>query len=383
MKALRIAHVSATFPPYFSGTGNVCYHNARQLARRGHRVSVFTAALPGEPAVEDSDDLHVERLRPLFRTGNAPLLPQLSRRLDDFDIIHLHYPFFGGEGAALAAKRRGTPLVITYHQDVLLGGLGGLVEKMLRPSLSRWVLRNADRLLFTSLDYARSSHVRPLLSGREAHIAAQPNGVDTQKFTPDPPSPALAAQYRQNAGDFIILLVATLDRAHYFKGVDVLLEALAALPAAYRAIIVGEGNLRASYQDQAQRLGLDGRAHFAGRVADADLPDFYRLADVTVLPSTTMGEAFGLVLVESMACATPVIASSLPGVRSVVSEGVDGGLVQPGDSSDLHDRLEWLGQMSPAQRRQMGLAGRRKVEECYTWPYLAGRLENTYRELLN
>ena len=74
---MRIAHVSATFPPYYGGTGNVCYHNARVLAERGHDVHVFTADWPGER--DDPPGVTVHRLKPLFRIGNAPVLPQLSR----------------------------------------------------------------------------------------------------------------------------------------------------------------------------------------------------------------------------------------------------------------------------------------------------------------
>ena len=71
---------------------------------------------------EHIDGITIHRLRPLFRTGNAPFLPSLLRELRRFDLIHLHYPFFGGEITALAARLQDCPLVITYHQDVLLKG---------------------------------------------------------------------------------------------------------------------------------------------------------------------------------------------------------------------------------------------------------------------
>ncbi|MCB0002896.1 MAG: glycosyltransferase, partial [Anaerolineae bacterium] len=74
---LRIAHVTATFPPYRGGTGNVCYHNARELARRGHDVHVFTSTVDGAPQRETRDGIEIHRLSPLVRVGNAPLLPQL------------------------------------------------------------------------------------------------------------------------------------------------------------------------------------------------------------------------------------------------------------------------------------------------------------------
>jgi glycosyltransferase involved in cell wall biosynthesis len=381
MPALRIAHVTATFPPYRGGTGNVCYHNARELARRGHEVHVLTAAVAGAPARELRDGIAIQRLRPLVRLGNAPLLPGLAGALRGFDIVHFHYPFFGGEPAALSVHLRRAPLVITYHQDVLLSGALGMIEQVMRWSAGRWTLRSADQLLFTSADYSHASYVRPLLRGREQHVSELPNGVDSQVFTPGRPSADMRARHGIAPSDQVALLVAGLDRAHYFKGVDIFLRALATLPPSTRGMIVGDGDLRDQYQALATQLGLASRVIFAGRVPDAALPDYYRMADITVLPSITMGEAFGLVLIESLACATPVIATRLPGVRTVVDHGRDGLLVEPGDPAALAQAIEqicWDG----AARQAMGRAGRAKVEARYDWRQIGARLEQIYLNVL-
>lgn len=378
---LRIAHVTATFPPYRGGTGNVCYHNARELARRGHEVHVFTAAIDGASGDERRDGITIHRLRPLLRVGNAPILPGLLTALRGFDVIHLHYPFFGGEITTLAARLSHTPLVITYHQDVLLHGLMGLIARALRLTAGRLTLRSAARLLFTSRDYGSASYVRPLLRGREAQIGELPNGVDISAFMPGPADAELRSQHRISGEDRVALLVAGLDRAHYFKGVDVFLRALAQLPPAIKGVIVGDGDLRAGYESTATALGLSDRVCFAGRVSDADLPRYYRLADVTVLPSVTMGEAFGLVLVESLASGRPVIATNLPGVRTVVSQGRDGLLVAPNDPAAL---AQALGQIldDGDRSRAMGQAGRAKVESLYDWAQIGARLEAIYQQVL-
>lgn len=379
---MHIAHITATFPPYRGGTGNVCYYNARELARRGHQVTVFTAAAEGAPDQERIEGFQVQRLRPWLRVGNAPLLPQLTTALHGFDVIHLHYPFYGGELSALTARLSRTPLVITYHQDVLQAGLIGRVAAMLTHTVGRWTLRSSCRLLFTSTDYGRASHVRPMLTGREQIIDELPNGVDVAAFTPNAAPQSLRARYGLGADTQTALLVAALDQPHYFKGVDIFLHALSRLPATVHGLIVGDGALHSAYQMQADALGLGGRIRFAGRVPTDELADHYRLADVTVLPSTTMGEAFGLVLVESLACGTPVIASNLPGVRTVVADGVDGFLATPGDPDELKAKLEQILSLPPAQRQAMGQAGRRKVEQRYAWPQIGARLEAVYGEVL-
>ena len=178
------------------------------------------------------------------------------------------------------------------------------------------------------------------------------------------------------------MLVAGLDVPHYFKGVELFIQAVLELPAIVKGLIVGDGNLRSTYEQQVHKLDGENRILFAGRVSDAELPDYYRLADVTVLPSLTMGEAFGLVLVKSMACGTPVIASNLPGVRTVVDDGRDGYLVQPGDRADLQTGLNRILSLPSAARQAMGAAGRRKVEQHYTWAKAGERLETIYRQLL-
>jgi glycosyltransferase involved in cell wall biosynthesis len=376
--SLRIAHVTATFPPYRGGTGNVCYHNARELARRGHEVHVFTAAMPGLAARSSSNGVHVHRLRPIVQVGNAPVLPGLMQALRGFDMLHLHYPFFGGEITALAAALNRIPLVITYHQDVFLDGVIGAVATTMRHTVGRLALRSATRLLFTSSDYGRASYVRPMLHGRTHLIDELPNGVDAARFQPSADDTGLRARHHLAQHDQVAMIVAGLDKAHYFKGVHVFLAALSQLPPQVKGLIVGDGDLRQSYERSAAALGLDGRVIFAGRVSEELLPRYYQMADVTVLPSVTMGEAFGLVLVESLACGTPVVASNIPGVRTVVDHGGDGLLAAPESVPDLAKQLSQLLALPAERRRAMGMAGRRKVEQRYSWSRIGQRLEQIY-----
>ena len=369
---LRIAHVSATFPPYRGGTGNVCWQNARELARRGHNVTVLTAAVDGGSANEQRDGVRIKRITPLMRVGNAPLLPELLGALNGFDIIHLHYPFFGGELTTAAAWRNHTPLVVTYHQDVLLDGPLGLLATLLRHTVGRVTLRRAARVLFTSLDYAAASYVSPMLRDRPQSLAALPNGVDTVRFAPGAASSDIRAQHSIPHTAPLALLVAGLDRAHAFKGVDVLLRSLAQTSIAAWAVIVGDGALRSSYEQLARELGVAARVRFAGRVDDEALPDYYRCATVTVLPSVTMGEAFGLVLLES---------SNLPGVRTVVQDTVDGLLVPSGDERSLAAAIDDIAR-DPTRRTAMGTNGRMRIVGMYRWESIGERLEAIYGDIL-
>jgi glycosyltransferase involved in cell wall biosynthesis len=309
------------------------------------------------------------------------LLPGLLM-LPRYDLIHLHFPFyFGAELAAFTAWRWRTPLVVTYHQDMLRGGLVGWVARLHDRTLGAWILRLARRVCFSTLDYARHSKMSWLLN-IPGHVAELPNGVDTDHFHPRVDGSTVRQRLRIPETLPLVLMVASLDQAHYFKGLPVLLQAIKQLSDLdLRLVVVGEGDLRAAYQNQADQLGLRAKVIFTGSVSQADLPAYYAAADLVVLPSVTMGEAFGVVLLEAFASARPVIASRLPGVRVVVSDGEDGFLVVPADVQDLCAKLQIL-LADPDLRRKMGERGREKAARLYSWPAIVARLENLYREII-
>ncbi|CAA9543728.1 MAG: hypothetical protein AVDCRST_MAG73-2196 [uncultured Thermomicrobiales bacterium] len=159
-----------------------------------------------------------------------------------------------------------------------------------------------------------------------------------------------------------------------------LLRALAAVPAV-AALLVGDGDLRPSYERLRDDLGLGGRVAFAGRVPACDLPAVHRAADFLVLPSETRGEAFGMVLIEALASGRPVIATDLPGVRSVVAPNQDGLLVPPANPAALAAAIDHLAAMDPAERAAMGARGRHKVEQAYTWDRIGAQLDRLYRSV--
>ncbi len=372
---MRIAHVTATFPPYYGGTGNVCYHNARVLAARGHDVHVFTADWPGSP--DDPPGVTVHRLKPVVRVGNAPVLPQLLR-LGNFDLVHLHYPFYSGaEFVALS----GAPYVVTYHQDVQLAGWLGRATSLHGQTIGKLLLKRAARLCPTSLDYLHHSAIADLVPSLGDLVVALPNGVDLERFNPGPLDLDTRRRWGFPDDAVIVLLVGGMDRAHYFKGVPTLLQALTQVPGV-SAILVGDGDLRPRFERQAQALGLSNRVRFTGRVGTDELPRLYRAADVLALPSQTPGEAFGMVLLEAMASGRPVIATDLPGVRSVVAHGSDGFLVRPGNARDLAEMIAAVAGMTVEERMALGAAGRAKVEAHYDWERIGDRLEAIYAAAL-
>jgi glycosyltransferase involved in cell wall biosynthesis len=243
------------------------------------------------------------------------------------------------------------------------------------------VLHQAKKLAVVSADYAINSNLASLFKRRWSDVVEIPNGVDISHFHPNANPLAIKQKYNLGSQTKVILLVAVLDEAHYFKGTTYLLKAMAKIanPDA-RLIIVGDGDLKPQFLQLATQLNISERVIFAGKIANQLLPEYYAAADMVVLPSTAV-ESFGMVLLEGMACGKVVIASNIPGVRSVVTDGHDGLLVKPADATDLADKLQLL-LNDAGKRAEMGRHGRAKVEAKYAWSAIIPRLETLYQTVL-
>lgn len=372
---MKIAHVVSTYPPYKGGMGNVAASFVRGLEKKGHKVVVLTPDY--QKARERYQFESVTRLKPVFKYGNSAFVPNLYAHLKDVDVIHLHYPFFGGAETVARFKKNHPqiPLVISYHMDVegagLLKAFFQIYSKLWMPR----ILKSADIIIVSSMDYVEASK---LFDVREySNIIELPFGADEEfkSLVDKPLSPNLE-----------LLFVGGLDKAHYFKGLSILLEAFAKLLQIEkntnpRLHIVGDGDLKEQYMALARSLGISDSVIFEGRLSDEKLIQSYQHADLTLLPSVDRSEAFGLVLLESMACGTPVIASNLPGVRSVVKEDETGLLVAPKSIDSLLEALQAMIK-NPETRIMMGKLASERVNEKYRWPKIIDTLEEIYKEII-
>jgi len=352
----------------------VAFHQARCLAAAGVDVTVFTTRT-ATPAIAPPG-VSLVTLKPLLARGNAACLPQVLWRTGSHDIVHVHYPFFGtAEIVALKRLLVRSRVVLQYQFDVVGQSFWAHVFRWHRRCLLPMVVRGADAVIVTSMDYAASSFLRPKLCSLRDHLTVIPGGVDLKRFFPGNDN-ELVRQLGL-AGRPLLFFLASLDRAHYFKGLSILLEAMQRL--GNTALIVGgDGNLRRHYEMETSRRNLGERVRFVGNIPDELLPHYYRAADVVVLPSVDVTEAFGLVLLEAMACATPVVASDLPGVRTLVEEGWNGHLAEPGNCVDLARAIE----RCLEQSEELGRNARRMVEGRYGWEQSTRRLLDLYRRLL-
>ena len=366
---MKLAIVSPVYPPYRGGMGAVAAADAARARAKGLDVAVFT---PDYGQIEKSAE--ATYLKPLLAVGNAAVLPSLLWQLWKFDLVHLHYTFYGADvfvwlWSILSRK----PYILTYHMQPKTTDWRELIFRLHRLVLEPVILRRAAAVLVSSFDYAKS------LGLKHANLIELPFGVDTERF-----HLGRDDEYRVQLGlpmaATVFVFVGGLDKAHSFKGIDVLIRAAATLPTNtdWRVLIVGEGDMKPAYLELAKTLGLAERIMFAGAVSDADLPRAYRAADVHILPSVTKSEAFGLVTLEAAASGLPSIVSDLPGVRTLVKPESTGVVVEPGSEESLEAAmLRFV--LDPSLSEIMGAAARARVENEYSNAVLANRLLEVYK----
>lgn len=367
-------------------------------------MEVFTAATEGE--APDPGGAVIHRIPPLYQYGNAPLIPSLAL-IDGFDLIHLHYPFiFGAElllTGRLRRSRRRAALLVHYKSALVAPGRRGVLFGIYERTVAPTLIRAADRICILSEEHARSvRYLRRTLERAPERLVEMPNGVDADAFSPGS-NPALRAKLGIPDGAVVAVFVATLDNAHYFKRLDVAIEALArtgasklGVPAssppnsmtraegsaaepAPHLIVGGGGEKLESFRRQALAAGVADRVHFLGRVPHAELPAVLAAGDVLLL-TTEPPESFGIVLIEAMACGLPVIATDYPGVRAVVDPGRNGLVVPPADPGAVAEALDSMIDLGPERRRRLGEAGREKAEREWAWPRLLDRMDRAYEE---
>lgn len=376
---MKIAEVVATFPPYPGGTGYVCWHNASELARRGHHVSVFTLDF-GKLKQEDRDsnNFQVIRLKPRPLLGGGGIVPQLYPELKKFDVVHLHYPFFGGaEYVYLSSLFRGQNYLTTFHQNfksdsILKNAVIGLYDMLFMSK----IMRKSSRVGILSSEHFESSKAAAYVD--RGKIVELPNGVDVDIFSPREKDKTLVDRYGLQ-GKNVILFVGHLMP---FKGLHILLEALSMMHTENMAlVVVGTGYLEPEYKKFAAQKGLSDHVIFAGyKHQMEELPRYYNTCDFLVLPSIGAPESFGMVTLEAMASGRPAIVTSLPGPSSLVENEVDGLIAVAGDPVDLKQKMEHL-IFNSDKREQMGASARQKVVERYSWNHIGHRLENILQEI--
>jgi glycosyltransferase involved in cell wall biosynthesis len=404
VRPLRVALLSYRSKPHCGGQGVYVRHLSRELAALGHRVEVFSGqpypeldpgvvlrALPSLDLYRDDDPFRTPPLRewrdPIdalevatMWTGGFPepltfslrAAAALAARPGEFDLVHDNQSLGYG---LLRIQRLGVPLVATVHHPITIDRrveLAAAATRRRRLSLRRWygftrmqarVARRIPTLITVSDNSARD------LAGefgvRPANVRVVPVGVDTTTFAP-PTSPRVPGR---------IVAVSSSDSP--MKGVRVLLEAVAKLGTErdVELVVVGQPKADGPVARAVDDLGIGDAVRFVTGLSDPALAELFGSAEVSVVPS--LYEGFSIPAVEALACRTPLVASRAGALPEVV--GDCGVLVEPGNPSALAGALAELLD-DPQRREALGRAGRRRVEERFTWRAVAAATAEVYAD---
>lgn len=288
--------------------------------------------------------------------GALATVRRLQREGFDFDLIDAHYYYPDGVAASLLARWLGKPLVITARGTDL-----NLIPQHAYP---RKLILQAARYASASIGVCQAlmDSLREL-GGEHAKLHTLRNGVDLTRFVPEPRESARQRLGLPLGGRLLLSVGHLIER----KGHFVAIGALPLLPADVRLVIAGDGPDRAALQRQAEQLGVADRLIWAGVVPQPELKWWYSAADALTLCSSR--EGWANVLLESMACGTPVLATNIWGTPEVVSTPDAGLLLRERSSPALAEA--WVALMQQAPPRE----ATRQHAELFSWePTTQGQL---------
>ena len=370
---MRVLHVGKFYPPAPGGMERVV-----QLLCENERPEVDSVVLAANTSPHTVREVwrgvpvtRVASLGSIGSVGICPTFPAaLARTPRDITVIHEPNP------AALVSdwitRGRG-PLVVWFHSEVVRARWKYNV--LYRPFLRR-VLTRAHRIVVSSPRLA--DHARELADFRSKCVVI-PFGIDVERLDA---TPAVTARAAEIAAEHPGPRVLFIGRLVPYKGVGVLIDAMASVSGA-TALILGDGPLRGELEARAAASGAAGRVRFLGALPDAEVVAHLHACDVFVLPSVSRQETFGVAQLEAMACGRPVVSTNLEtGVPWVNQDGVTGLVVAPGDAAALAAALKRLVD-DPALRARLGSAGKARVAASFTLTEMARATTTLYREILS
>jgi phosphatidylinositol alpha-mannosyltransferase len=364
-RSLRIALVTEYYYPHLGGVCEHVHFFAREARRRGHHVDIITSNIPGAEA--QPHVIRLGRSQPVYANGSQAritigigLRKQMRKvlRRGHYDIVHVHSPLTPIL-PLLAIEESDAPVVGTFHTyfDRSKG----------YTLLNDFFQRRLD-MLEAAICVSHSTTV-----ALERYFSAPwqiiPNGIDTDVFHPSVAAPPVL---RKDVPSILFL-----GRFDPRNGLSTLIDSFRKVKGKRREaqlVVVGDGPLREHYYKQARG---DDDITFVGAVLEGR-PSYYAHSSIYACPTTKA--SFGITLLESMACATPIVCSDILGFRDVVEHGREALMTHCGDTDALADSLVQLLD-DEGLRIQLGTTGRRHSME-YSWPRVTSQVLDVYHSVL-
>lgn len=373
----KILHLCPYYYPSIGGVETFCQEIALRTARLNHDVEIITQKVEGLKDYEEVDGVKIHRIRPLFGVYKAKVMPNINKKIQEIqpDVIHIQGPTPGMMEFALRGSN--ARIIMTAHND--LSGNESIIYKIIstayRLLIFSKIRSKLDKLILPSESYKYNSK---LFKGFPPEkISIIPNGVDLEKFSPGKKS---KEEHKRDLGinsKFLVLFVGSMEPLHAYKGVEYLLDAIRNVTEVDTMYcLVGEGDLKKQHIEKAKEIGITDKVRFAGKVDTDTLVQYYRAADVFVLPSVST-EVMPIVMLEAMACGTPVITTRIHGPMEMIQEGYNGYLVEPKDSVGLARTIVNT-LLDKSTLAQMQKNARKEAEDKYSWDIILKKYLEEY-----
>ncbi len=379
---MKIGITAEIFPPAWEGGRSLrIYETAKAMASFGHEVHVYCHKFKKAPTYEVMEGVNVHRIG-----LNVPSITSYYRRMvSSFLFLQL---LFKEKHDVLNTNTLFPPLSTSFvskckHNPIVFTTDGLLLPRLKKLSLTEksWLTREFTIRLekfISKIDYdaiiAVSNYVKQEMmdlgvSEDKLHVVY--SGVDLAKYD--------AVKEPEKEDESIVYIGNLLPH----KGVSDLIYALKSIKQDFpNALlnIIGSGPMMKTLKMQTNELGLEDNVVFHGRVPDLTKMKLLKASRCLVLPSIM--ESFGLVILEAMACAKPVIAYDIPAARETISDGCNGFLVPQKDVNCLSKKISEI-LSNKSKTKKMGRNGRNLVEEEFTWKKTAEKTLAVYKKALN
>lgn len=337
---MKIAMMTNNYKPFVAGVPISIERLAQSLKEQGHEVVVFAPSYDGQQ--EESD---VVRYKALLKgvAGGFSVPDSLDRRIEhkfregNFDLIHVHHPMLIGRTALYLSRKYQVPLVFTYHTryEQYLHYIGLSKLKNVIPAYIRSYTRGCDMVLAPTP--LMKNYLQQLWPGTEVEVL--PTGLPESSFHPD--EERARALRKELTGDKKYLF-CTVARLAMEKNLIFLLRCMKLYKEVqgdnFRLALIGDGPQRRELEKRAAEFGLEKEVVFVGKVPNAEIKNYCHAADLFLFPSLT--ETQGIVLLESMAAGTPVLALKATGTMDVVVNGKNGYMINLWENMGMSDAAE-------------------------------------------
>jgi len=365
----KIISISPYFPPRLGGGEQRARDLSEHLAKKGHQVEVFTSDIdcPKNKQLKSTKNLKIHYL-PAREFAHTPIIPSLFSKLMNIpkdSIIDINAGIaLSPEIGLLISKLRSIPYIVHFRADPPISGSWGFLLKTYKKLFLSKVLKNANRIIALNKDYKNLISKRYILSKNK--IIVIPNATDFR----------IIKENKLRIRKLKCLLF--VGRFTSEKNITSIIEALSLLKNKdLRFFLAGDGEDKQKLITLIKELGLKKQVIFLGELNRKKLYKEYLKSDLVILPSKV--ECFSSVLLEAMATGVPIIASDIPGTRSVIKDNYNGILVEP-TPEKIAEAIDKLIK-NPKLREKLARNGLKEVKK-YSWDKIVEQTEKVYEEVL-